>query len=75
MAEQDAPEYNQQATAAFKFVAGWLIMLAILAALNTTRIGHVAIYYSLVLMILFVLLTQAPRIAQYVAGIRAESPA
>lgn len=75
MAEQDSPNYQEAASATFKWLVGWIIMLILLGALNTTRIGHVILYYSLALMIFVVLLTQAPRIAVYVGAISGTSPA
>lgn len=43
---------------AYRWVAAWTVLLVLLWAMNKSRIGHVVIYYTLVLMIVFLLLTQ-----------------
>ena len=47
---------NEAAT--FQFVAGWILLITVLVFANKSRLGHVIIYYSLLLMILFVLVTE-----------------
>ena len=49
----------------FQFVASWLMFFVILIALNQTRIGHVAIYYGLLLLILFILVTEYRQITPF----------
>lgn len=53
---------NQQAdpsvTTAFQWLLAWAVFLAIMAILNRTRIGHAAIYYTLLLCVLFLVVTQ-----------------
>jgi len=53
----------------FKFVVGWGLMIALLTLLNKTRLGHVAIYYSLMLFILFILVTQYQKLAPLIANL------
>lgn len=48
---------------AFAQVAGFTLMLVLLTLANRTRIGHVIIYYSLLLMILVILVSEAPQYA------------
>jgi hypothetical protein len=47
----------------FTFVVGWGLMIVILTFLNRTRLGHAAIYYSLTLFILFIIVTQYKKLA------------
>jgi hypothetical protein len=47
----------------FNFMVGWGLMIALLTFINKTRLGHVLIYYSLILFILFVLVTQYKKLA------------
>lgn len=51
-------EKQPSATTAFQWLLAWGVFLAILAILNRTRIGHLVIYYVLLLAVLFVLVTQ-----------------
>lgn len=51
--------------ASFQFVASWVVFLAILIAANKTRVGHVVIYYSLLMMILFILVVEYTQIAPF----------
>lgn len=44
--------------ATFRFLLAWGIVLVLLGLANRTRLGHVLIYYTLSLMILFLVLTQ-----------------
>lgn len=54
----------------FNFILGWAVMIAILTLINRTRIGHVIIYYSLLLAILLILVTEYKKLAPLVAGIQ-----
>lgn len=47
----------------FAFIAGWTLLLLVLALISKTRIGYVLIYYSLLLLILFILVTEYAVIA------------
>ena len=47
----------------FQWLMAWILFLFLLSAFSRTRFGSVVVYYSLVLMVLFVFLSQAPRIA------------
>lgn len=44
---------------AFAWIAAWTVLLVILWALNRSRIGHLVIYYLLVLMIVLLLVGNA----------------
>jgi hypothetical protein len=55
--------------ATFTFVVSWFLWLVGLSVFNTTRIGHVLLYYSLLLMILFVLVTEYKQLQPYIIGI------
>lgn len=52
----------------YAFIAGWILLIAILAMVNRTRLGHVIIYYSLLLMILFILVVEYQQITPLLAG-------
>lgn len=56
------------------WLAGWAIFLVILALINRTRIGHVFIYYSLVLILILLLVFSAPGIAKVLGNIGKPSP-
>lgn len=47
----------------FTFIAGWILLLALLVFANKTRLGHVILYYALLLIILFILLTEYQQLA------------
>lgn len=49
---------------AYKWIVAWLVAIVILSLLNKTRLGHVAIYYWLWLLIIFLFVTQY----QYIVG-------
>jgi ABC-type transport system involved in cytochrome bd biosynthesis fused ATPase/permease subunit len=53
----------------FQFIASWALLIAILVMANKTRIGHVLIYYSLLLMILFILVSEFRQVAPLLSGI------
>lgn len=42
----------------YRWLLGWSVALVLLALLNRTRLGHVFIYYWLVLLIVFLVVTQ-----------------
>lgn len=46
----------------FMFILGWLVMIVILVGINRTHVGHVIIYYSLLLIILLILATEYQQI-------------
>lgn len=48
---------------AFAQVAGFTLLLVMLTFANRTKIGHVIIYYSLLLMIITIVVTEAPAYA------------
>lgn len=51
--------------ASFQFVASWVVFIAILIAANKTRVGHVIIYYSLLMCILFILVVEYTQITPF----------
>lgn len=59
-----APGDPSAAGTAFAWLLAWTVMGIILWALNRTRIGHLVIYYLLVLMIVLLLVTNAGWFAQ-----------
>lgn len=61
-------------TATFKWIVGWMLALVLLAVLNQTRLGHVMIYYSLILMIVLVTVIEAPAIAGYIGSVGKPAP-
>lgn len=52
---------NQYPT--FQFVAGWVLFLTMLFFIGRTKLGYVAIYYSLILMILLILVAEYRQVA------------
>lgn len=47
----------------YKFVAGWILLIVLLTFAAKTRVGYVIIYYSLMLIILLILVTEYQQIA------------
>jgi hypothetical protein len=47
----------------YRFVAGWTLLITIMLLANKNRLGHVIIYYSLLLMIIFILVAEYKQIA------------
>ena len=60
---------SQSTAGTFGFVAGWILLIVILTFVNRTRIGHVLIYYSLLLIILLILVTEYTQIAPLLLNI------
>lgn len=54
----------------FLFLLGWAVMIVLLMLINKTRLGHVAIYYGLLLLIFFVIVTEYKQLAPLVSGIQ-----
>jgi ABC-type transport system involved in cytochrome bd biosynthesis fused ATPase/permease subunit len=52
----------------FTFIAGWILLILILVLANQSRLGHVIIYYSLLLMILFILVTEYQQLTPFFSG-------
>src|SRR6202163_421378 len=57
----------EQAT--FMFLVSWGLWLAMLSVFAKTRLGYVLLYYSLLLMILFVLVSEYKQLMPYINGI------
>jgi len=62
------------AHATYRWIVAWLFILALLVFVNKTRSGHVIIYYSLVLMVMLVMLTEAPFIVGILEPIGKPAP-
>lgn len=54
----------------FQFVAGWVLLITFLVFVSKSRLGYVIIYYSLVLIILFILVTEYQQITPYINAIQ-----
>lgn len=52
---------------AYRYLLAWAVGIVLLALLNRSRLGHALIYYTLILMIAFLVVTQAPYIAAALA--------
>ena len=48
---------KQGKPSAYAWLLAWGVLLATLALINRTKLGHAAIYYGLVLMLVFVILS------------------
>lgn len=57
----------------FFFLVSWGVMIALLTLANKSKLGHVLIYYSLLLMILFILVVEYKQIAPLLSGIQSIS--
>lgn len=58
----------------FQWVMAWFILFILLAFFNKTRIGHLILYYALLLMIVFLLVTNAGWFASILAPFRSLGP-
>ena len=54
----------------YQFIAGWILLFVFLTFANKTRIGHVVIYYSLILIILLILVTEYQQIVPILNSIQ-----
>lgn len=59
----------QTQTNTFNFVMGWILLITILVFANKSRLGHVIIYYSLLLIILLILVTEYAQLAPLLTSI------
>lgn len=60
--------------AAYRWLLAWALMILMLGVVSKTRLGHVIIYYSLLLSIVFVLVTQYRFIAQALSPLGQPAP-
>ncbi len=51
-------------------VAGFVLLMVLLMFANKTRLGHTIIYYSLLLLILSILLAEAPMYAALLGNLK-----
>jgi hypothetical protein len=59
---------NQQTVqSAYRYLAAWTVILVVLFLMAKTKIGYTAIYYVLVLAIVFLLITQYQAIQTVIA--------
>jgi hypothetical protein len=54
----------------FLFLLGWALMIVLLMLINKSRLGHVLIYYGLLLLIFFVIVTEYQRLAPLISSIQ-----
>lgn len=54
----------------YQFVAGWMLLILILMFINKTRLGHVIIYYGLMMLILTILIGEYKVLAPLIGGIQ-----
>lgn len=59
----------------YRWVLGWIILIGLLALANQTETGHTILYYTLVLVLVFLLVTQYQFIASALAPIGQKAPA
>jgi len=60
-----------QALALAKTLLGWTLIITLVAAISETRIGHVIIYYALILAILTLVLGSYQEIVDILGYVRA----
>lgn len=58
----------------YKWLLAWAVAIVGLTFVNKSRLGHVFIYYWLVLLILFLVVTQYKFIAQALAPLSEQAP-
>jgi cell division septal protein FtsQ len=49
----------------YQYVISWMVIIMLLTLANRTRLGHVILYYALLLMILFLLAAEYQQITPY----------
>lgn len=54
----------------YQFIAGWVLMIILLVTINKTKLGHVIVYYALLLMILFLVVTEYGQLAPLLNNIQ-----
>lgn len=54
----------------FQFVLSWIVILTLLTLANRTRLGHVIIYYALLMFILFIVLAEYKQLAPIISGVQ-----
>lgn len=54
----------------YQFVAGWVVMIVVLVLINKSRIGHVIIYYSLLVILFFLLVTEYRQLGPLLANVQ-----
>jgi hypothetical protein len=54
----------------FQFIVGWILLIGLLTLLNKWSVGHVLIYYSLLLIILLILVSQYAQITPYLTSLQ-----
>jgi hypothetical protein len=74
MGVADSPAYAQVTEGTYKWLLGWGLIIVLLIAGNKSRAGHVILYYSLVLMVLFMVVTQGPFITGHLTVIGTKPP-
>jgi hypothetical protein len=57
-APPDLPTTGDHGGSAYRWLIGWGVMLVFLSLFNKTRVGHVMLYYSIWLLLLFLVVTQ-----------------
>ena len=63
-----------QAPSTYRWILGWILLIALLAFANQTETGHTILYYALVLVLVFLLVTQYQFIASALAPIGQKAP-
>lgn len=53
----------------YKWLIGWIVAIVLLSLINKTRVGHVAIYYWLWALIIFLVVTQYRFIADALSAV------
>lgn len=66
---------NSTHPSAYMYLAAWALVLIVLFGLSRTKIGYVVIYYTLILAIVFLIVTQYNAIGAVLAPITTQQPA
>lgn len=61
---------DQTVSSAYRYMIAWLVIFVILFLLNRSRLGHAAIYYTLVLALVLLFITQAGAISSLVGPLQ-----
>jgi hypothetical protein len=58
----------------YRWLLAWLIIIALVIAATRTRTGYVAVWYALVLMLVFLVVSQAQYIVSYLSPLGSPVP-
>lgn len=68
------PKASSGGPSTYQWIFGWIVLIALLAFASQNAVGHTIIYYALVLILVFLLVTQYQFIAAALAPVGQPAP-